>query len=183
MQLRELQTGLYDLIKSGTTNESDDYFEMLRHANNIHVVRKVALWWRHLHITEFCTLTTAWLKYEKKLDQAVASFFYTQKYSPYRKEVGMQFLMFISTTGSGFIKTIADFELALIKVKSGMKVSLVQRWPFEPYYLLNRLLNSTVTNSSLVKGEYCVTLSSDFYPELFHVQVLESDEYPNANSK
>src|SRR5260370_33759770 len=128
MQLKDLQNGLYELIKSGTTDGSCDYLEMVRHTDHLHIVRKVALWWRQLHITDFCTLTASWLKHHNRLDQEVLSFFSTQKYSPYRKEVGIQFLTYISDTSTGFVKTIADFELALIKVKSGITVSLVQHW-------------------------------------------------------
>ncbi len=179
MQLRALQNGLLDVIKSrekGALHGATGYLCSIEDSKQIHVVRKIAKWWRTLHIENYCTLTACLLKLTGDLDQEVTMFYNGQSYSAYRDEVGLQFLDYISSGAKDpLVCTVANFELALIQVKLGRQVSLVQVWQYDPYPILFGLMNHSLTDVCFVAGFYEVKVFSDNPSEMFSVVCLEQD--------
>ena len=172
MKLNELQKGILDLIKSRSihrNNDSTGYLSSVNNSKGLLVVRKVALWWRGLHIQTFCTLTSPLLKYKSSFDEEVTNFYNSSSYSSYRNEVGIQFLDYMRAhSADAFVRTVASFELALIRCRKGEEVSLSQTWEYEPYHVISGLLQDTISENDFVKGNYLVKVCSG-NPQLFTV--------------
>ncbi|HEU5292459.1 MAG TPA: hypothetical protein VFU05_17550 [Cyclobacteriaceae bacterium] len=179
MNLNELQVGVLDLIKSRHVvgiNDSTGYFLSVKGSKELLVVRKVALWWRTLQIESFCTLSSALLKYENCFNDAVTSFYNSSSFSPYRDEVGIQFLDYLQVYNSdAFVRTVSSFELALIQCKKGKAVSLSQTWEYEPYTIISGLLQNAISKEHFVKGSYLVEVCSG-NAELFTVTPFGSHQ-------
>jgi hypothetical protein len=135
------------------------------------LVRKIALWWRKVQIENFCRLTSCYLKLQDNLETEVLNFFRNVNYSPFREVVGFQFLDYlIKETKDDLLKSIAEFERAIIKLKLGEKTQSIIIWNYEPYLVINYLLRGGIDLSKIEKGRFEVRVSWRFKEELFRVK-------------
>lgn len=172
MDLQSIQTGLCSLIKSkpDATLLQDDYLRFVAESHHLALVKKIALWWRKIQIEGYCHLTSRLLKSHDKLDHYLVGFFSEKNYSPFRDEVGKQFLEYLAESGTDkMLRLVAAFELALIRVKTGEQVAYTGYWPYEPYTIINGLLAGPLSEKHFQQGNYKVEVFSAFRDELFRI--------------
>lgn len=133
-------------------------------------MRKIALWWRKIQVEGYCHLTTRLLQSNDELDGCLAAFFSEENYSPFRDEVGRQFLAYLAQKSKDQLtQLVAAFELALIRIKTGEHLAYAAEWPYEPYAVINGLLAGKLSANHLQPGQYRVEVSSLLQEELFRV--------------
>jgi hypothetical protein len=172
MNLQLLQTSLIALIKSRgiPLPESDEYFNKIKSSDNLLLIRKIALWWRRIQTERFCVLTTNLLKIRGDFDAQLSGFISENTFSPFREEVGIQFLNYlISKNIDPLARSVAEFEIAIIKLKRGENIECMITLEYEPYSLIRGLLRNTLNIKEINKGTYNVVISSRNKEELFKV--------------
>jgi hypothetical protein len=175
MYLQQLQNNLFDIIKSRSSPsiKTCEYLQQVNASYNLLLIRKVALWWRKFQIENFCRLTSSYLKSHNKFDVEVWNFYRNVNHSPFREVVGFQFLDFeIKENADDLLKSIAQFESAIIKLKSGKKIQSTIMWNYEPYRVIKYLLRDGTDLSKIEKGKFEVMVSWKFKQELFRVNII-----------
>jgi len=174
VNLKFLQINLCNLIKNRdgiALQERDAYLDEIASSKHLLLVRKVSLWWRKLQISNYCLLSGCLLRSSGTFEREIESFLKERNYSPFREEVGMQFLEFlIEVNNENLIRTVASFELSLIKLKLGNAVESTTIWEFEPYSIIESLLHNTFSKQIMYKGNYQVTVSDRFKQQYFQVK-------------
>lgn len=173
MHLQQLQISLCSIIKSRSNSSINtcEYLQQINTSNNILLIRKVALWWRKFQIENFCRLTSCYLNSHGKFDLEVWNFYRNVNFSPFREVVGFQFLDYlIKENNDELLKSIAQFERAIIKLKLGEKTQSTIIWNYEPYSVINYLLRGGIDLSKIEKGRFEVKVSWRFKEELFRVK-------------
>lgn len=176
MKLRLLQTSLSALIKSrplpqGVTN---DYLREVQASNHLLLIQKIAFWWRKVQVEPYCRLSTTLLKTTGQFDVLLTGFISEKDFSSFRDEVGRQFLSYVIQKESSMLtRSVAEFELAIIRLKSGEEVQACMYWEYEPYEVIHQLLKDSLKMETLTKGLYEVSVSSDDPTALFRVRKLE----------
>jgi len=113
------------------------------------------------------------LKATGNLGEEIEVFLKEKNYSPFREEVGIQFLEFIVANHSpGLPAAIAFFELALIKIKLGYQIETTVEWKYEPYSIIDALLNDGFSDETLQQGNYLITISNRLEAPYFEVVEL-----------
>ncbi|RYZ51017.1 MAG: hypothetical protein EOO14_18550 [Chitinophagaceae bacterium] len=189
MKLRLLQTSLSALIKSRPLPQGihDDYLQEVQASNHLLLIQKIAFWWRKVQVEPYCRLTTTFLKSTGQFDTVLTGFISEKDFSSFRDEVGRQFLSYVIQKESNTLaRSVADFELAVILLKSGEEVQACMYWEYEPYEVIHHLLKDSLKVETLTKGVYEVTVSSTDPTALFRVRRLEEPmvtaAYPHAVS-
>jgi hypothetical protein len=183
MNLQLLQTSLSALIKSRPlpAGTKDRYLEDIGYSDNLLLIQKIAFWWRKVQVEPYCRLTSTLLKATGKFDDVLSAFLSEKDFSSFRDEVGRQFLSdVISKEEDSLIRSVAEFELAVILLKSGEEIEASIPWNYEPYELIGQLLNGSLNLASLKKGWYEVTVSSNNAAELFRVKELQDSATTTA---
>jgi hypothetical protein len=166
MQLQQLQTGICSLIKMRDTQGSEDtYIKHTSTSSNLALIRKIALWWRKIQIENTCILTANILKLKGIFEMQLLAFFKDEVYSPFREEIYLQFLLYISQKKiDSLTHSVSQFELALIKLKLGEKVETSVFWKYDADDVIHGLLRKTL-NEDLLKEKKCLTHISYRYKE------------------
>lgn len=125
----------------------------------------------------FCPLTATYLKAEGTLEKEVRSFLSRHTPSSFLEEYGMAFLEFLMVGNDRFIRSLAAFERAMIRVQSGETTEFDVEWPCDPRPVLGTLRNGgrvvvgakgTATFHTLVSQAYrdgYIVTSSDWRPD------------------
>ena len=177
MNLQTLQTSLAAIIKSRTIalSEHEKYLTTIKNSTNVLLIKKIALWWRKIQTEPYCVLTCNYLKVIGKFDQELSNFMSEKDFSVFREEVGLQFLEYIvSKRLDSLTQSLAQFELAIIKLKLGQDVDCIVSWEYEPYSIISGLLHNTFNYDDLSGGNYEVLVNSFNKEELFTVRHVMS---------
>jgi hypothetical protein len=170
MKLAALQRALLELIK-GTYLLADDtppYLRTVAGSDHLAMVRDVVHWWRAFQATRFCVLTSTLLRRQGRFDAAVTAFLRSHRISPFIEEFGRAFLEEMTGDPDGLVRSVAQFELALLKVKRGDREEHWIEWHREPTKVLDALMNDVPLDPSTVAGSYRTVVTSRI-PELFYV--------------
>jgi hypothetical protein len=140
MDLARQQRDLLALIKCGSLQESGDpYIEKVARSPHLEVLREVVLSWRAFDVERSCRLTATLLKQRSCFDDAVRAFAATANISPFVERLRDAFLGQMIGHTDPLIAAVAQFELYLIKVKSGDRGEYAVEWPTDPRPLLMAL--------------------------------------------
>ncbi|MGZ5255723.1 MAG: hypothetical protein ACXWCT_15045 [Flavitalea sp.] len=176
MKLRLLQTSLSSLIKSRPLPkgaDGDEYLRGVQSSDHLLLIQKIAFWWRKIQVEPYCRLTSTLLKSTGRFDELLTGFISEKDFSSFRDEVGRQFLSYVILKETHpLTRSVAEFELAIILLKSGETVETCIRWEYEPYEVIRHLLKDELNIGLLKKGSYDVTVSSEKPAELFQVKDL-----------
>lgn len=170
MELATLQRQLLGLVKETyEISENDDpYIQIVARSENLRVVREIVASWRNYNLQSYCVFTSTLLIQRNKFDEAVKSFVNKRKHSPFIEQLGTEFLEELSSRENPLIASVAQFELALIKVKLGDPEEYIIDWEHEPYSVLNSIIQGLSLNEDSVRGSYRVIVSKNL-PNFFRV--------------
>jgi hypothetical protein len=170
MDLATRQRQLLGLLKGTHYKSFDDepYIKRIASSKNLKVTREIVVWWRLFALERYCILTSKLLKQRNLFEGLVQDFVSTQKISPFIEELGKAFLESFSEHEDSLIVSVAQFELALIKVKHGDPETYVIDWLSEPYSVLNNLLRDNQIGKENDKFCYQTIVSREL-PNFFQV--------------
>lgn len=170
MDLATRQRQLLGLLKGNdyASFDGDPYIRAIAQSKNLEVTREIIVWWRLSSLERYCVLTSKLLKQRKLFETLVQDFIGTQKISPFIEKLGRTFLESLREHEDSLVASVAQFELALIKVKQGEPNTYVIDWFYEPYSVLNNILRGEPVNEEKDKVLY-QTLVSPELPTLFQV--------------
>lgn len=170
MELATLQGKLLGLIKSSyqITDDDDPYIKVVAQSEHLRMVREVVLWWRAFGVGRFCVLTSTLLKQQGMFDEAVSAFVRKRRISPFVEKLGPTFLDELSHHEDSLVASLAQFELALIKVKKGDPNDYVIDWEYDPNAVLGSILNGLPLDRERIQASYQTVVSRNV-PDLFHI--------------
>lgn len=169
MDLETLQRHLLSLIKNREyTNEDEPYLHLVQHSKHLKVMQSIIFLWRAYEIEQYCIFTAALLRRKGLFDEAIQTFIEKKSLSPFIERLGLMFLEEMSNHSDTLIASLAQFELALLRIKQGDVATYVIEWDYNPYYLLEELLHNTPSEELCRTGSFRTILSKDL-PGLFQV--------------
>lgn len=138
MNLESYQRGLQQLITRGKSDLDDStYIQDLVDTSRLAVVREIVYFWRTHTLEQFCTITSELLKRMGRFDNDIERFVYSEKFSPYIEEAGLQFLRFMATDGNPIVAALANTELALHSTRTDSNKEIIVEWPCNPEPICN----------------------------------------------
>ena len=174
MDLATQQRKLLGLIRSSFQAGSDDdpYIRTVALSRDLEEARGNVFLWRIYVLERSCTLTFTLLKRRKLLAESVSAFITQQNISPFRETQAPAFLEMLSAHDDPLIASVAQFELALMKVRQGDSSSYTVSWNVEPHSILNSLAKDLPIDDLVPKGQYQILISREF-PSLFQILRLQ----------
>lgn len=141
MDLATHQRKLLALFRSSYDVRPDDdaYIQRIARSNDLEEARGNIFLWRVWVLERTAPLTFTLLQRRNLLREAVCAFITGHNISPFRETQAPAFLRALSGHHDGLIASVAQFELALLKVKQGDPGFYVVRWDIEPHTILNSL--------------------------------------------
>lgn len=155
-------------------DEADVYLKELKDSVELEVTRDISIWWRTVQIEKYCVLTSNYLKKKQCFDEEVRQFYLQTNVSPYIEVMAMQFYDYLlNTTTDDLLHSLAAFEKYLIKIKRGEVIEYEVQWQYEPYAILDMLLQNKDLKPEPFTGNYTTFMAS--YLE-DHFEVIPQDE-------
>ena len=142
MDLAFHQRRLLDLIKAkGEVRQGDDpYLAEVARSRSLELVREISIWWRAVGIETACPFTSVLLKMRELFDAHVREGCRAESSSPFIAEQAAAFLERTAEHEDPLLRSVARFELALIRIGAGSREEHVVEWQQEPYRVLQALL-------------------------------------------
>jgi hypothetical protein len=119
---------------------NDDYVQRLAGSPGLALVREIILWWRLFDLETYCALTSAMLKERGIFEEEVRAFLCQTQFSRLRDKLRAAFLADMSGHRDRLVAAVAQFELALIKVKDGDPAEYRVDWDCDPRPVIKSLL-------------------------------------------
>jgi hypothetical protein len=118
--LAEYQRSIRDLLKNRATGETrDPHLEEVARLPELVLLRDIAVWWREMAVDANCVWTAGLLRKYGIFHPLVESFYCNANVSPYVELASEQFLARLSGHDDPLIASLAQFELAVMKVRQG----------------------------------------------------------------
>lgn len=177
MDLANHQRKLLGLIRSSYLPSPDDdaYFHKVSQSKDLEEARGNIFLWRVYVLERACVLTFTLLKQRNLLERELDAFIRQHNISPFRETQPPDFLEALSSNDDPLIASVAQFELALWKVKQGDPGSYTVSWSVEPHTILYNLAkNLPVDVESLSEGDYQILISQEI-PSLFEIHRLSPE--------
>src|ERR1044072_8823464 len=156
MNLANHQRILLGLIRSNyqVRANDDDYFHRVSQSKDLEEARGNIFLWRVYVLERACILTFTLLKQRNLLTQELEKFISRHNISPFRETQPPDFLEALSFHDDPLIASVAQFELALLKVKQGDPGSYTVSWFVEPHTVLNNLAKNVLVDEEILpKGD------------------------------
>jgi hypothetical protein len=171
MNLANHQRILLGLIKANyhVRSNDDSYFHKVSQSKDLVEARGNIFLWRVYVLERVCVLSFALLRQRNLLEQELDAFITQHNISPFRETQPPDFLEALSAHDDHLIASVAQFELALWKVKQGDRGCYSVSWSVEPHTVLHDLAkNVPIDEESIPKGDYQILISRDL-PGLFQI--------------
>jgi hypothetical protein len=177
MDLAAHQRKLLGLVRSTyqVCPEDDPYIQRVAQSKDLEEARRNIFLWRIYVLERACRLSFTLLKRRNLLEETLSGFITRYNISPFRETQGPALLEVLSSHYDNLIASVAQFELALMKVKHGDPCSYVVNWNVEPYSILNSLAKGIPMGDSVLEGAYRILISRDL-PFLFKIVRENGDE-------
>jgi hypothetical protein len=181
IDLRLHQRKLLGLIKH-TYEGSDDedlYIRTVASSAELDLIREIVTWWRVFAIERYCILTPTLLKRLGIFDHIVQEFARTRRTShlprtpEFIEQLGIEFLIEMGRHENELISSVAQFELALIRVKHGDAGEHIVDWHHNPNNVLHSLVHGVPLGEAIDYSPYRTIVCSK-EPKLFRVLRLSS---------
>ena len=130
--LEHRQRGLLDLVKNRGHVPRDPYLRQVANSRELTMVRKIALWWRAMSLEAQCRFTARLLKRLGCFDARVGDYFDRHATSPFIEELSLGFLASLHDHGDPLVRSIAQFERALLNIRSGSADTYEIEWDRNP---------------------------------------------------
>src|SRR5258708_40331862 len=121
MDLATHQRKLLGLLRSTyqVSEEDDAYLQRVAASKDLHEARRNVYLWRIWVLERTCPLTFGLLARRGLLEHLVSEFIQQRNISPFRETQGPDFLQKMSRHADALLAAVAQFELALRKVREG----------------------------------------------------------------
>ena len=170
MDLASHQRKLLGLFRSTYQVRLDDdaYIHRVARSKDLQEGRRNIFLWRIFVLERTAVLTLTLLKRRNLLEEAVTSFIAAYNISPFRETQAPVFLEAMSSHHDRLVASVAQFELALLKVRQGDPCAHVVHWNVEPLTFLNSLARNVPVPDEVPEGAYDILISRDL-PSRFQV--------------
>jgi hypothetical protein len=148
--------------------DDDAYTQRVARSKDLEEARGNILLWRVWVLARTAALTSTLLKRRNLLQETVGDFIKGHNISPFRETQAPAFLAALSRHPDSLIASVAQFELALLKVKQGDPGFYVVRWDVEPHAILNSLARDLPLEDEAPAGAYEIHVSREL-PSQFQI--------------
>ncbi|HXP70760.1 MAG TPA: hypothetical protein VOA88_15870 [Candidatus Dormibacteraeota bacterium] len=162
-KLLRLFRGTYRLF-----SDDDNYISRVAQSNHLQEGRRNILLWRIYVLERTCALTVTLLRQRNILEETVSAFIEENNISPFRETQALAFLDVLGRHNDHLIASVAQFELALIKVKQGDSCSYLVSWSVDPSVILYSLARNIPLEDEVQEAPYQVLISRDI-PWMFQI--------------
>ena len=173
MNLATHQRKLLALFRSNdeVPPDEDAYIQRVARSKDLEEARGNILLWRVWVLERTAPLTFNLLKQRNLLQETVSAFIRGHNISPFRETQAPAFLEELSGHEDNLIACVAQFELALLKVKQGDCGFYVVRWDVDPLRILNSLARGGPVEDEAPEGAYEIHISQEL-PSRFRIVSL-----------
>lgn len=173
MDLATHQRKLLGLFRSTyRPSAADDiYIHNVAQSRDLQEGRRNILLWRTWVLERTCALTVRLLRQRNLFDATLAAFIERNNISPFRETQAPRFLEALSNYSDGLIRSVAQFELALLRVRQGDTATYVIPWSLDPYPVLDSLANDMPLRDRVSEGAYEIVVSQNL-PYEFQIRRL-----------
>jgi len=177
MHLAEHQRKLLGLFRSTYQVRSDDdaYIRTVARSKDLQEGRRNIFLWRVYVLERTCALTFALLKRRNLLEETVEAFITRHNISPFRETQSPAFLEGLTGHTDRLVACVAQFELALLKIRQGNRCSYLIPWHVEPHAVLNCLARDLALYDEVPGGDYRILVSRDI-PGYFRILCVRGRE-------
>jgi hypothetical protein len=170
MDLATHQRKLLGLFRSNYEVRPDDdaYLQRIARSKDLEEARGNIFLWRVWVLERTAPLTFSLIKRRHRLQETVCAFINGHNISPFRETQAPAFLRALSGHHDSLIASVAQFELALLRVKQGDPGVYVVRWEVEPHTILNSLARGLPLEDNVPKGAYEIHISREL-PSQFQI--------------
>ena len=182
MDLAAHQRKLLGLFRSTYQVRPDDeaYIHTVAQSKDLGEGRRNIFLWRVWVLERTAVLTFNLLKRRHLVEEAVGAFMRQCNISPFRETQTPAFLEAVSGHPDSLVASVAQFELALMKVKQGDAGFYVVAWNHgEPLAIVNSLAKDVPFECGSWEGAYRILISRDL-PSQFQVVSVAEDALANA---
>jgi hypothetical protein len=175
MELAAHQRKLLGLLRSTYAGSTDDdaYIRRVAQSKDLAEAQRNIFLWRIYVLERTSALTFTLLKQRLLLEETLRAFIARHNISPFRETQAPAFLEALSGHPDSLIASVAQFELALLRVKQGDPCSYVVDWYVEPYAILNCLARDIPLKDRAPEGAYQTLVSRDL-PHQFEIVVVNT---------
>jgi len=173
MNLADQQRKLLGLFRSTyqPRPEDDAYIRHVAESKDLAEGRRNIFLWRIFVLERTCALTFRLLRKRRLLEETLEGFISAHNISPFRETQAPDFLAALNHHHDSLIVSVAQFELALLKVRNGDSASYVIPWRVEPHAVLYCLAKDLPLPENFETGSYEILVSHDL-PSHFEVVAL-----------
>jgi hypothetical protein len=163
MDLADHQRKLLGLIRSTYQVRADDdpYIRNVAQSKDLEEARRNIFLWRIYVLERTAALTFALLKQRNLLGEVVGAFITRHNISPFRETQAPAFLEALSSHADSLVASVAQFELALMKVRQGDPGTYTVAWDIEPHTILHNLARDMPLEDDVPQGAYQVRVSRE----------------------
>lgn len=161
MDLAAHQRKLLGLFRSTCQGRSDDdaYIRRVAQSKDLEEGRRNIFLWRVYVLERTCVLTFTLLKRRNLLEEVLSAFVARHNISPFRETQAPAFLETLTNHHDSLVASVAQFELALMKVRQGDSCSYAVHWHVEPHSILNSLARDMPLEADIPEGAYQTLIS------------------------
>jgi hypothetical protein len=184
MELASHQRKLLGLIRCNYQARADDgaYIQRVAQSKELQEARRNIFLWRIYVLERTCLLTFTLLKRRNLLEETLSAFISRHNISPFRETQAPDFLEALRGHHDSLIASVAQFELALLKVRNGDLGVYVVPWNIEPHGILNSLAKDLPLDDRVPEGEYEILIARDL-PSQFQIVRVRTDEETTTNGE
>lgn len=153
----------------------DSYIRGVAQSKDLEEARRNVFLWRIYVLERTCVLTFTLLKRRNLLKKTLNTFITRHNISPFRETQTPAFLESLIDHPDSLIASVAQFELALMKVREGDPCSYLVPWNVEPHTILNSLARDTPLEGKVPEGAYQIRISRDL-PLQFQIVSVQAEE-------
>ncbi len=167
MDLATHQRKLLDLMRSTDQVGPDDdvHIRSVAQSRSLDEAREGFFRWRVYALERTCVLSFALLKQRNLVTDVVNAFIARHNVSPLRETQGPAFLHMLCSHHDTLVASVAQFELALMKVRQGDSASYKISWNVEPHGVLLCLARNIPIDDRVPNGAYQILVSRDLPSE------------------
>ena len=149
----------------------DFYIQRVARSKDLEEARRNIFLWRIYVLERTCALTFNLLKRRCLLEETLSAFIREHNISPFRETQAPGFLEALTDHPDSLVASVAQFELALTKVRLGDPGSYTIDWDVEPCGILNSLAKDIPLEDEPDEGAYQSLVSRDL-PSRFEIGQL-----------
>jgi hypothetical protein len=161
--------------------DDDAYTQRVARSKDLEEARGNILLWRVWVLERTAALTFTLLKRRNLVHETVGAFIKGHNISPFRETQAPAFLAALSRHPDSLIAAVAQFELALLKVRHGDPGFYVVRWDVEPHTILNSLARDLPLEDEVPEGAYEIHVSREL-PSQFQIVCVSGKGAPPARN-